>query len=99
LGETGILSAAGRALSVVSSDALSHDGSYDAFLLKENLTTEDVTFSHEGKATPLKNPGLGVGISQKNLQKFAEYLVTIERPAFSVREFPAHKEVLRHAFQ
>jgi muconate cycloisomerase len=99
LGETGILSAAGRALSVVSSDALYHDGSYDAFLLKENLTTEDVTFDHKGKAAPLKNPGLGIEINQKNLQKFAEYLVTIERPLLNVSGLPAQKEVLSHAVQ
>jgi len=80
LGETGILSAAGRALSVVSSDALYHDVSYDAWLLKENLTIEDVSFGYEGKAGPLKNPGLGIDINQKNLEKFTDYFVSIERP-------------------
>ena len=37
LGESGVLSAAGRALSLLSSDAAYYDGSYDRFLLKENI--------------------------------------------------------------
>ena len=44
LGESGILSAAGRAVSLLCSDAAYYDGSYDEFLLKENVTLEHVTF-------------------------------------------------------
>lgn len=80
LGESGILSAAGRALCAVSSDALYCDGSYDAFLLGENLTTEHVTFDHGGKAPPLKGPGLGIKINKKNLNRFSDYSGTIQRP-------------------
>jgi muconate cycloisomerase len=99
LGETGILSAAGRALSVVSSDSLCHDGSYDAFLLKDNLTAEDVTFNHKGEAVPLEKPGLGVDINQQNLEKFTDCVRIIERPVFGVSGEFLNEEVLSHAFK
>ena len=67
LGESGILSAAGRALSLLCRDAVYHDGSYDRFMLKENITTEDVSFGPGGKAGPLDGSGLGVEINKENL--------------------------------
>ncbi len=80
LGESGILSAAGRALCAISSDALYCDGSYDLFLLRENLTTEHVSFNHEGRAAPLKGPGLGITVNRKHLKRFSDYFITIQRP-------------------
>jgi muconate cycloisomerase len=80
LGESGILSAAGRALCAISSDALYYDGSYDAFLLKENLTAEHVTFNHGGKAIPLKGPGLGIRVNPENLKRFSDGAICIRRP-------------------
>jgi len=68
LGESGLLSAAGRALSLLCKDARYYDGSYDEFLLKENITTENVTFGLRGEAGPLEAPGLGVEVSGKNLK-------------------------------
>ena len=79
LGESGILSAAGRALCVLCSDALYYDGSYDEFLLKHNLTTDHVTFSLRGRALPLEGPGLGITVSQQNLKEFSEYSFAIRR--------------------
>ena len=67
LGESGILSAAGRALSLLCRDAVYYDGSYDRFMLKENITTEDVSFGPGGKAGPLDGSGLGVEINKENL--------------------------------
>jgi muconate cycloisomerase len=80
LGESGILSAAGRALCAISSDALYFDGSYDAFLLRENLTTEHVTFGHGGRAVPLRGPGLGIQVDLKNLKRFSDDPVAIQGP-------------------
>ena len=80
LGESGILSAAGRALCAVSSDALYCDGSYDTFLLRDNLTTEHVTFNHGGRAVPLKGPGLGITVNRENLKRFSDYFITIQPP-------------------
>jgi muconate cycloisomerase len=79
LGESGILSAAGRALCAVSADALYYDGSYDAFLLKENLTTEHVTFTYGGKPVPLNGHGLGIDVDPQQLARFGAAFATIHR--------------------
>jgi L-alanine-DL-glutamate epimerase-like enolase superfamily enzyme len=71
LGESGILSAAGRALSLHCKDALYHDGSYDQFLLKENVTKQNVSFGQGGKAGPLGGYGLGVEVSRSSLRRLS----------------------------
>lgn len=71
LGESGILSAAGRALCLLCGDALHFDGSYDRFLLRENITSEHVGFAPGGEAGPLKGPGLGVDIDTNTLERLS----------------------------
>jgi muconate cycloisomerase len=82
LGESGLLSAAGRALSLLCSDAVYYDGSYDEFLLQENVTLEHVSFGPGGEAGPLKGHGLGVEISHQNLGRLRDpsTAVTMSRP-------------------
>ncbi len=82
LGESGILSAAGRALCLLCKDALYYDGSYDEFLLKKNITKENVSFGLGGKAGPLPGPGLGVEINMQNLKQLSDpaETITILRP-------------------
>jgi L-alanine-DL-glutamate epimerase-like enolase superfamily enzyme len=82
LGESGILSAAGRVLSLLCKDALYYDGSYDDFLLKENVTTENVTFGPGGEAGPLDGQGLGVEVSSRSLDRLSRNSkrVTVFRP-------------------
>jgi muconate cycloisomerase len=80
LGETGILSAAGRALCLISSDALYFDGSYDALVLEENITTQHVTFGHQGKAGPLGGPGFGFTVNLDTLTLFSDIAISIDRP-------------------
>jgi L-Ala-D/L-Glu epimerase len=69
LGESGILSAAGRVLGLLCGDAVYYDGSYDRFLLRKNITQEDVSFGEYGKAGPLGGPGLGIKINERNLEE------------------------------
>ena len=71
LGESGVLSAAGRTLSLFCMDALYHDGSYDALLLKENITTEDITFEHGGWAGSLEGAGFGAAVDIEKLDKLS----------------------------
>ena len=82
LGESGLLSASGRVLSLLCSDAEYYDGSYDKFLLKENITHENLSFGPGGMAGPLDGPGLGVEINSQNLQRLCDdsKSVTINRP-------------------
>ncbi len=77
LGESGILSAAGRVLCLLCKDAVYYDGSYDEYLLKENITQEDVSFGIGGKGGSLKGPGLGVQVNRHGL----EYLCDGSPPA------------------
>jgi muconate cycloisomerase len=81
LGESGLLSAAGRILSLLCKDALYHDGSYDALLLKENVTENHVSFGLNGKAGPLGGTGLSVGVSRRNLERLSDTpVITFRRP-------------------
>ena len=72
MGESGILSAAGRALCLLCRDALFYDGSYDSFLLKENITLENVAFGPGGEAGPLGGPGLGVEVNRQTLKRLSK---------------------------
>ncbi len=80
LGESGILSAAGRILSLLCRDARYYDGSYDRFLLKRNITQENVSFGLGGEAGPLAGPGLGVTINEKSLNHLTVAPVYIIEP-------------------
>ncbi len=81
LGESGLLSAAGRILSLLCRDALYYDGSYDRLLLKENVTENHVSFGGNGKAGPIGGHGLGVKVSRRNLELLTSTpVVTFRRP-------------------
>ncbi len=82
LGESGILSAAGRVLSLLCSDAVYYDGSYDEYLLKENVTSQNVSFGPRGKAGPIEGHGIGVGVDIRKLNRLSNGSgpVTITRP-------------------
>jgi len=82
LGESGLLSAAGRALCLLCGDAVYCDGSYDEFLLKENITFENISFEPGGKATALNGPGLGVEVDPQSLARLSidDTPVTLFRP-------------------
>ncbi len=58
------------------------DGSYDEFMLKENVTIQDVSFGLGGEAAPLGDPGMGVEVSGNNLARLSEVFntITVSRP-------------------
>lgn len=72
LGESGLLSSAGRILSLLSDDSVYYDGSYDNLLLAENITDRDVSFGYGGKAFPLSGFGLGVNVDISKVKKLSE---------------------------
>jgi len=81
LGESGILSAAGRILCLLCNDALYYDGSYDEHLLEKNVTLENVSFGSGGEASPLNGPGLGIEVGSQNLSSLSEGPpIVMERP-------------------
>ena len=79
VGETGVLSAAGRHFA----RSLAHgggaglrfvEGSFDRHLVREPLTREDLTFGRGGLAPTLPGPGLGVTVDADAVER-----VTVRR--------------------
>jgi L-Ala-D/L-Glu epimerase len=70
VGETGILSAAGRQLAV-NRKFLFLEGSYSSYLLKNDIVNEPVEFGPGGVAQPLAGHGLGVSVNEETLQRLA----------------------------
>ena len=86
LGESGILSAAGRILCLLCKDAVYYDGSYDKYLLEKNVTSENVSFGPGGEAGPLYGPGLGVEVDVQNLSRLSlSPPYVIENPKHSLK--------------
>lgn len=79
VGESGVLSAAGRHLACGLKNAEYFEGSYGKFLLKEDITKEDTTFKWQGRASALDGPGLGVGVSDRILAKYTVNRYILER--------------------
>jgi len=61
VGETGILSAAGRQFACSVKDLFAVEGSFDRRLVEDALTKEDLTFSKRGGAAPML-PGCGLSV-------------------------------------
>lgn len=71
VGESGILSAAGWHFARLFKDALFCEGSYGRYLLREDVTKEDITIRRGGAIEDLGGPGLGVNIREDILNKYA----------------------------
>lgn len=68
IGETGILSAAGRAFACSVRDIRFLEGSYDQYLVREWLTRQNLTFEWRGWAPRLTGPGLGIDVDTDRLR-------------------------------
>lgn len=69
VGETALLSAAGRHFAASVAGLSWCEGSYDAHLVKEALGTKNITFGWGGWAPALPGPGLGVTIDPSALKR------------------------------
>lgn len=69
VGETAILSAAGRHFAASVGGIRYLEGSYDRHLVREPLSREDLTFGYGGKARALHGPGLSITIDRAALQR------------------------------
>lgn len=72
VGETGILSAAGRQLACTIGGLRYLEGSYDGFLVKERLTRQNLTIRYGGRAPQLTGCGLGVTVDERRVRQLAE---------------------------
>jgi muconate cycloisomerase len=76
VGETAVLSAAGRHFAAGVGGLRYLEGSYDRHLVREPLGTRDLTFGRGGRAPALPGPGLGVSIDARALER-----VTVRKEA------------------
>lgn len=79
VGETGILSAAGRALAAHLPALAYAEGSFGTWLLTEDITFEDVAFGYGGIAPLLKTRGLSVTVKNDVLERLAVEKIELER--------------------
>jgi muconate cycloisomerase len=69
VGETALLSAAGRHFACSVAGLRFLEGSYDRHLVRERLATRDITFRWGGWAPALAGPGLGVTVDPEALKR------------------------------
>lgn len=69
VGETAVLSAAGRHFAAGVAGLRYLEGSYDRHLVREALATTDLTFGWGGWAKALPGPGLGIALDPAALQR------------------------------
>ncbi len=69
VGETAVLSAAGRHFAASVAGLRYLEGSYDRHLVREALATKDLTFGWGGWARALQGPGLGIELDQHAVQR------------------------------
>lgn len=67
IGETALLSAAGRHFACTVGGLRYLEGSYDRRLVRESLGARDLTFGYGGAAPALAGPGLGIDLDPKAL--------------------------------
>jgi muconate cycloisomerase len=93
VGETGILSAAGRHMACCLPDARYVEGSFDGYLVQDRLTEQNLTFGFGGRAPRLDGPGLGVTVDECRVRALAVRqleLIASSGTGFQPVESPSH---------
>jgi muconate cycloisomerase len=75
VGETAILSAAGRHVAAHLCNLSFVEGSYGQLLLSEDLCQDSIGFGHGGRACLLRGMGLGVKVREEILCKYARTVI------------------------
>jgi L-alanine-DL-glutamate epimerase-like enolase superfamily enzyme len=81
VGETAILSAAGRHVAAHLENVDFVEGSYGSLLLAEDISRDSVVFGHGGVAPLLRGPGLGIIVSEEDLRSYAQNIISRSTPA------------------
>ena len=76
VGESGILSAAQRRFLQLGPGPRFVEGSYGRFLMKGDLTDRTLTFGYGGRLKILGGKGLGVDVSARRMEQFAQRVAT-----------------------
>ena len=72
VGETAILSAAGRHFATHSSDLLFLEGSFGSLLLESDIAEENLTFGPGGKGDAIQGNGIGITIDSSKINELAD---------------------------
>ena len=79
VGETGILTAAGRIfLELVGRRVRFSEGSYGRFLLRSDVTRERLSFGYGGFVRAMTGPGLGVHVQMRKVRSVARRALRLE---------------------
>lgn len=68
VGESAILSAAGRQAAMLCPNLRYLEGSFDRYLLHDNVINGDISFRYGGKADVLNGPGLGITVNEDKIR-------------------------------
>ncbi|WP_372678947.1 mandelate racemase/muconate lactonizing enzyme family protein [Desulfosarcina sp.] len=79
VGETAILSFAGRHLAMICEDARYLEGSFSTYVIQEDLVAEDISFGEGGVVPLLNRPGLGIEINPSAIAKWSERFACLLR--------------------
>ena len=77
VGETAILSAAGRNLATLCPVASYLEGSFSEYLLTEDLSIQDISFGPQGHAYILSEPGHGINFDFGVIEKWGRLIATL----------------------
>ncbi|MBW3547512.1 MAG: enolase [Actinobacteria bacterium] len=77
VGETAVLSSAGRHVAAWTPRLSCAEGSYGALLLAEDVSVDPVHFGHRGRAPLLMGPGLGTEVVEERLRRYAGQVVEL----------------------
>jgi L-Ala-D/L-Glu epimerase len=77
IGETAILSAAGRHVAGYIDNVAYVEGSYGNILLSEDVSAETICFDKGGKAPILREAGLGIQVREDVLRKYAYTIIPL----------------------
>jgi muconate cycloisomerase len=78
VGETGLLTAAGRHVATRCGDLLWREGSYGKWLMGDEIVTADLTIKCRGAAPALRGPGLGVELDPDKLEELTTATSRVE---------------------
>ena len=79
VGETGILSAAGRTFAAYVPTLSYVEGSFGTWLLTEDITFDDLAFGLGGRAPLLKSRGLSVTVKEESLERLTVEKIELQR--------------------
>ena len=78
VGETSLLSAAGRHLAAHLPEVEYVEGSFGTHLLSEDITRDPVMFGYEGRGSLVMGTGLGVEVDDDTLERLADDIVKVK---------------------